>query len=336
MRVRSASLAVLSVLLVAGVILFASCARLRCIVGAHSTHESKDLRINAAIDGWKLLNPSVDGLTVYVKGETSDPPILLLHEIPGLLPETVRFADQLVDHKYHVYMPLFFGSFSGRIGAVRQMLEVCGGHDFNCLSADESPVVAKLKDLRDRIAEDHKDHKQRMGIIGMCLTGGMPLSLVNDNVAAVVLSQPAVPFPLTDAKRHSLGADLGPITDPKNETAVLGIRFDKDCLAVSERFEDLQKKIESRLDLCVVTSKDEHAHSVLTVEGHNLHFESPQKQEPSTKKAKEKAAREKAAHDEAQKAISHAFLFLGKYLKQENGGYAPCQSPPISLPSPPE
>jgi dienelactone hydrolase len=311
MRVRSASLAVLSVLLVAGVILFASCAQLRCIVGGHSTHDPENAP-DAGTDGWKTIAPPIDGLTVYEKGELSNPPILLLHEIPGLLPETVRFADQLVDRGYHVYMPLFFGKFGGRWGGVRQILVVCGGHDFNCFSAKESPVVAKLKKLRDRIADDHK--QQPIGIVGMCLTGGMPLSLANDRVAAVVLSQPAVPFPLTDAKRRSIGADLGPIT-VSTKTAVLGIRFEKDCLAVEERFNKLRSLIGCRFELWTVSSNDQHAHSVLTVEGQNSCAKTPE---------------EKAAHEEAKKAVDHAFLFLDKHLKVSNGEDTPCQNPPIS------
>lgn len=46
---------------------------------------------------------------VYVGGE--GPPILLMHELPGLLHECRQLADKLVNVGFQVYMPLMFGEF---------------------------------------------------------------------------------------------------------------------------------------------------------------------------------------------------------------------------------
>jgi dienelactone hydrolase len=262
MRMRAASLAVLAIIAI-GVLIFASCAGLRCSLTAHRTHKHQDDAITPEKAGWETLTP-IDGMTVYAKGDTANPPILLLHEIPGLIPETVHFADQLVEeHKYRVYMPLFFGKFGNPpVGRLRQLL-VCAGPNFNCYTTRPSPVIGKLEHLRDYILSRHP--RQQMGIIGMCLTGGMPVALVNDRVkdrvAAIVLSQPALPLPLTASMRRSLGVDPKPALDSK--VAILGVHFGKDCLAPPERFQSLAGQLELR----TIPTTDPHAHSVLTVEG---------------------------------------------------------------------
>ncbi|HJQ35839.1 MAG TPA: dienelactone hydrolase family protein [Thermoanaerobaculia bacterium] len=289
MRWRRASFAILVILLSTGLVLFVSCSGLRCIASSHSTHDDEK---PTAIKEWAKDEPAIDGMTVYVKGE--GPPVILLHEVPGLLPETVRFAEKLAGAGYRVYMPLFFGKFNDRVGRVRQFF-VCAGPNFNCLSTDESPVVKKLETLRDRITANGR---QRVAIIGMCLTGGMPLALVNDRVAAVVLSQPAVPFPLSAAKRASLGVDLDRLEHKAWQGHVLAIRFAEDCLATKERFETLCRKIPTdHLTIHVVPTDKPCAHSVLTVEGQN-------KANGDVKTV-------------AQTAIQHTTCFLARHLKKK-------------------
>jgi dienelactone hydrolase len=287
MRWRRASLAVLVIPLLAGLVLFASCSGLRCVISSHSTHKDKE---PATVAEWPKDDP-IDGMTVYVKGE--GPPVILLHEIPGLLPETAKFAEKLVHAGYRVYMPLLFGKFNGRIGGVRQFL-VCAGPNFNCYSSAESPVVKKLERLRDRVTENGR---RRVAIIGMCLTGGMPLSLVNESVAAVVLSQPALPFPLTAATRASLGVDLHRFGKKSWKGHVLAIRFENDCLAAPERFATMCDNIPTgQLTIHVVPSDKPCAHSVLTVEGQHEGG---------------------VVHDAAQAAIRHTTCFLEAHLKQD-------------------
>jgi len=36
--------------------------------------------------------------------------IIVIHELSGLSPTVVDFADYLLDHGYSVYLPLFFGN----------------------------------------------------------------------------------------------------------------------------------------------------------------------------------------------------------------------------------
>jgi dienelactone hydrolase len=250
-----------------GMFVLSRCTSLRCAIMSHQTEHVHARPVSADSDGW-LHDAPVDGLEVYVKGERADPPILLLHELPGLLPETVQFADSLVERHYRVYMPLFFGTF-GRDTPLRGLITACGGRNFNCVSTRESRIVPKLRMLRDRIAASHRG--QKLGIIGMCLTGGMPLALASPDVAAVVMSQPAIPFPLTTAQRRSLGVSEQSLAAAKaSGVFVLRIRFDQDCLVPRERFQAIAAAIPAdRLETHEVTSTDRREHSVLTVESHN-------------------------------------------------------------------
>jgi dienelactone hydrolase len=233
---------------------------------AHSSKHARPETFDPACGDWKKDDP-VNGMQVFVKGDPADPPVLLLHELPGLVPETVCFADRLVRRGYRVYMPLFFGAFGGRPGKLRQ-LAVCAGSDFNCLSTNESRIVGTLRTLRDRISKQHGG--RNLAVIGMCLTGGIPLALADDKVAALVLSQPAIPFPVSAATRRSLGVSPGSLSRVNPDVYVLRIRFQKDCLVPPERFAAIAAAIAAdHLETRVVPSNDPHEHSVLTGESHD-------------------------------------------------------------------
>jgi dienelactone hydrolase len=284
MRRRIATLVAVAVLLT-GMGVLSSCTAVRCVLMAHRTPHERPDRADPACGGWQR-DDDVEGMKVYVKGNPADPPVLVMHEIPGLLPETVCFGNALVRRGYRVYMPLFFGRFGDDVSTLRRMA-VCAGPSFNCVSTKESPVVSKLRLLRDRIAERHSGRK--LGVIGMCMTGGMPLALADTHVAAVVLSQPALPFPITAATRRALGVSEASLAAAKSAGVfVLRIRFERDCLVPRERFDSIADAIPAdHLETIQVPSTDPREHSVLTVESHNPH---------------------------AREAIEQAFAFLDRHL----------------------
>ena len=288
MRKRTAFRLAAAVVLTAGLVVFlSSCTVLRCVFMKHRSAHPRADHVDAECAGW-IEDVPVEGMKVYVKGDPADPPILLLHELPGMMPETVSFADSLVQRHYRVYMPLFFGQPGHGIGPARQMA-VCLGPNFNCLSSEESRVVGKLRILRHRIAVTHGGRK--LGIIGMCLTGAMPLALADAEAAAIILSQPSVPFPLMEGMRRSLGVSQASLDKAKvSGVAVLRIRFAQDCLVPPERFKTIAAAIPAdRLETNVVDSCNPKQHSVLTVESHD---------------------------PKAQAAIAHAYDFLERNLRR--------------------
>lgn len=83
----------------------------------------------------------------------------------------------------------------------------------------------------------------------MCLSGGFALAMmVEEVVLAPVLSQPALPFPLTRTRRRDLGIgdeDLARVRERcgAGDVCVLGLRFTGDKAVPPERFARLREEL---------------------------------------------------------------------------------------------
>ena len=82
---------------------------------------------------------------VYRRG--SGPAVIVVHEIPGLHPMMVRFADRIVAAGMTVFLPVLFGEPGRPVTnayAIRSMVSnICVRREFNAWSAGRSsPIVA--------------------------------------------------------------------------------------------------------------------------------------------------------------------------------------------------
>lgn len=183
----------------------------------------------------------------YRKG--SGPGVIVIHEIPGLTPQVIGFAQEVVDAGFTVVMPHLFGtperemSVGALAGAMRQ---VCVSKEFTKLAKREtSPVAGWLRSLaRDLHAELGGPG---VGALGMCFTGGFALAMmVDDAVAAPVLCQPSAPFPVGRARAADLNlspADLGVVKGRAVAGCqVLGLQYSSD-VATGTRFDTLTREI---------------------------------------------------------------------------------------------
>ncbi|MCB9671229.1 MAG: dienelactone hydrolase family protein [Alphaproteobacteria bacterium] len=184
---------------------------------------------------------------VWVAGE--GPGVLLIHEIPGLHPEVVRFGRRLVDEGFTVWMPVLFGDTGRPVTPgydVREVCRACVSRAFTVWRAGvRSPITDDLRDLARQLSEATGGP---VGAVGMCLTGGFALALVVDPwVTAPVLSQPSVPFGLFPWQRRDLGIDASTLARVKERVeegvCVLGLRFTGDPLVPSARFERLRQEL---------------------------------------------------------------------------------------------
>lgn len=121
------------------------------------------------------------------------PPVLMLHELPGLAQACVDFAERLVTAGFHVYLPLLVGR-PLQHAAMANLRQLCVSAEFARLkSGARAPVTDWLRALAGGISRRHGDGK--VGAIGMCLTGAFVIPMVIDPwLAAAVVSQPAIPF----------------------------------------------------------------------------------------------------------------------------------------------
>ncbi len=179
---------------------------------------------------------------VYHAGE--GPPVLIMHELPGMVPECLAFAERLVEAGFSVYLPLFFGRPGQKPELIRPFLQLCISREFLLLARHRtSPVVQWLRSLCRKVHAEVGG--KGMGAIGMCLTGGFAIPLmVEPAVVAPVVSQPAMPIGLTASHRRSLNASEEDLRVARTRTeegvTIRSYRFDRDRLAPKARMQAYQ------------------------------------------------------------------------------------------------
>ncbi|MDJ0712661.1 MAG: dienelactone hydrolase family protein [Prochloraceae cyanobacterium] len=214
---------------------------------------------------------------VYYKG--SGPAVLIMHELPGLVPECVQFARRIVDRGYTVYLPLFFGQPNqpmSLLGTLKYTFHICISKEFRTLAKNKSsPITEWLRALcRDIYA---KCGGVGVGAIGMCLTGGFALSLmIDERVMAPVLSQPSLPFSISREHRKALGISPEELEKAKQrakECPILALRYEEDSISPADRFETLKQEFGDNIELYIISEqqrkdsgiKTSIPHAVLTV-----------------------------------------------------------------------
>lgn len=217
--------------------------------------------------GWDESTFTADGTTYPVFRRGTGPGVVVVHEVPGITPKVQAFAEEVVDAGFTVVMPSLLGvpGDAMTIGAaVRSLTKVCVSSEFATWAAGRtSPVIGWLRalaaDLHGQVGGPG------VGALGMCFSGGFALGMMVDgHVAAPVVSQPSMPFPVT----RRLGADLNlspaDLTAVKERVAagcpVLGLRYAADR-AVGTRFDTLRHELGDGFLAVELPGK---GHSVLT------------------------------------------------------------------------
>lgn len=219
-----------------------------------------------------------DEKPVYRRG--SGPGVVIMHEIPGITPKVVAFADQVVAAGFTVFLPSLFGKPGKAYSApyvARQLARACISKEFHVLASQaSSPITNWLRALCRQVHEELGG--PGVGALGMCLTGNFALSLmVDEAVMAPVLSQPSLPFVRdkdSAAGLHVTAVDLQTIKRRANNGAgVLGLRFTNDFMCPRARFQRLEDELGAGFEGIEIDSSrgNPHglspwAHSVLTEE----------------------------------------------------------------------
>ncbi len=213
---------------------------------------------------------------VYRRG--NGPAVIVIHEIPGLHPLVVTFADRLVDAGMTVFMPSLFGTPNKPVTtgyAVQQMfLNLCIRREFHGWSGGKSsPIVDWLRALaRHAHAECGGPG---VGAVGMCFTGGFALAMMTEPaVVAPVLSQPSLP--LIGGKRGEIDVSDAEIACARSrfeteDLSLLGLRFKGDGFVPAARFDRYRREFGDRFEAIELDDADARPgtglspHSVLTI-----------------------------------------------------------------------
>ena len=235
----------------------------------------------ATLEGWAKSSFTGSGLThdLYEKG--AGPGVVLIPEVPGLTPEVLGLAQHLVDSGFTVAVPSPFGT-PGREGTMgytlRTVTRLCVSAEFRAFALNaHRPITDFLRAVASDLAE--RTPGSGVGVIGMCFTGGFALATaIDESVLASVLSQPAVPFPTSGARRLDPGAsademDAIAARTVKDGVCLLGLRFSEDASAPRSRFATIKEKLGDAFEVIELDSSPGNAdgyrkgaHSVLTNE----------------------------------------------------------------------
>lgn len=208
------------------------------------------------------------------------PPVLLLHELPGLSGKTLHYAEEL-SRDFTVYVPLLFGELNMHSVSWGLTAFWLNG-EWRGLENGDSKIVPWLRAV---VAEIERVHPgQQIGVIGNCLTGTLPLALLSNpkihpglpKIHAVVLAQPTLPltiFDNSDEVKSSLGISQDEIAQAKqSSTRIFYLRFEQDCISKPEKQETVwdlfteRGKFPDRVHARVIPYEKhpvEHAHSTL-------------------------------------------------------------------------
>lgn len=214
---------------------------------------------------------------VYRRGE--GPAVIIIHEIPGLHPQVVRFADHVAAAGMTVFLPNLFGT-AGRpvtTGYLRRMTikNLCIAREFNVwANGKSSPIVEWLRALARKVHVECGGNG--VGAVGMCFTGGYALAMMTEpSVVAPVLSQPSCPLfgkgakGQTDASPEEIECAKQRLD--KEDLSMIGLRFHGDRLVPRERFEFYKRTFGSRFEAIEIDAKygarsERGAHAILTLD----------------------------------------------------------------------
>ena len=223
------------------------------------------------LDVWDRASHTADGRTHPTWRRGTGPGVIVVHELPGLTPEVIGFGTEIAQAGFTVVMPSLFGTpgAPGTVGEVLRVIpRVCISSEFTKLALGQTAPVAGW--LRSLARELHAETGgPGVGVVGMCFTGGFALAaMVDPSVAAPVVAQPSVPFPVGRRRRADLNLSPEDLAAVKDRVAqgcpVLGVRYQGDR-ATGTRFETLERELGGGFLRVDLPSNQASDHATLTV-----------------------------------------------------------------------
>lgn len=222
--------------------------------------------------GWDRQTFTAAGFTRDTYRRGTGPGVIVIHEIPGITPSVIRFANDVAERGFTVVLPDLVGTAGKEVSPTYlavSTLRVCVAREFTMWALDRtSPIVAWLRALARRVHGDVGG--PGVGAVGMCFSGGFALAMmVDESTVAPVLSQPSLPL----ARGGGRGAgNLGLSADDAATVArraaegcrVLGLRFTGDRLVGDARFANLHELLGDAFVAVELPRSGPRDHSVLT------------------------------------------------------------------------
>lgn len=214
-------------------------------------------RFSAALSDGQIVEHDI-----YEKG--AGPVIVILQELPGICPDTLKFVDKIVAAGFRVVVPHLFGPL-GKFAIGRNVARLfCVRREINLFARNQSsPIVDWLRALC-------RDAQERygvagVGVIGMCLTGNFAISLMADeSVLGSVASQPSMPI-FAQGSLHMSEADIGQICKRLDKHGpMLAYKFEGDKLCTQAKFDAIDQAFNQGRERVRLTKIPGNKHALLT------------------------------------------------------------------------
>ncbi len=177
----------------------------------------------------------------------------VVRQIGGLTenPTADRRLALRLSETFTVHTPVFYGEvgeeFGGPTGAMRAYF--CMRREFEVFRLGRtSPIAGWVRDLAVDI-HHQSDGVKGVGVVGMCMTGGIVLATISHaSVAVGVAAQPSLPLPLIGSRRRreDLGMNPDDIRDAADSgTPVLILRYGNDRICPAQRMPSITRQIPS-------------------------------------------------------------------------------------------
>jgi len=216
---------------------------------------------------------------VYRRGR--GPGVIVIHEMPGLHPLVIRFADRVAAAGMTVFCPSLFGDPGREVTTgyvVGTMLKtLCISREFKAWAMDESsPIVDWLRALARKVHAECGG--KGVGAVGMCFTGNFALAMMTEpTVVAPVLSQPSLPLPAGARRRPAMGVSPDEVACAKRrfeaeDLSMIGLRFFGDRAVPDARFDTFKRTFGDRFEAIEIDPAQArhdprmNPHSVLTID----------------------------------------------------------------------
>lgn len=242
-----------------------------------------------------MASPPTDALAAYTRFDFTDPEgrwtrpvfrrgrgpaVIVIHEMPGLHPVVLRFADRVAAAGMTVFCPSLFGEPGRPVGvgytSASVLSTLCVRREFDAWAHDRSSPI--LDWLRALAKHAHGECGGKgVGAVGMCFTGNFALAMMTEPaVVAPVLSQPSLPLGPSKKARAALGVSPAEIACAKRRFAeedlsMVALRFVGDPLVSASRFVTLKQTFGDRVETIELAREDAKQefpylpHAVLTV-----------------------------------------------------------------------
>ena len=217
--------------------------------------------------GWTEGSFEADGRTFPTYRRGTGPGVIVAHEIPGITPPVLRFADDVVAAGFTVVLPHMFGPVDAdgsMVVGVTVFARLCVRSEFTKLATGvTSPIAGWLRALARSLHDECGG--PGVGAIGMCFTGGFALAMMVDApVVAPVLAQPSLPFAIGKKRAADVNLSAADLAAVRVKAAagcpVLGVRYRGDR-ATGTRFDTLRRELG---DEFVAVEFDGRGHATLT------------------------------------------------------------------------